>query len=210
MSTVPLHLVTHPIALDALAELRHKATRPAAFRAAAHRISTVVATEALRDLPSDTGEVMTPLGPAPARRLTTDLVVAPVLRAGLGMLEAVLALVPGARVGHIGLRRDEETAEASRYYARLPEPLAGCSVIVLDPMLATGGSAAAALGLIKSAGASDIRMVCLVAAPEGVAALERAHPDVPIYTPAVDSHLNERKFIVPGLGDFGDRLYGTE
>lgn len=210
MTAVPLHLVTHPVALDALAELRHKDTRPAAFRAAAHRISTVVATEALRDLSSDAGEVMTPLGPAPAQRLTNDLVVAPVLRAGLGMLEAVLTLVPGARVGHIGLRRDEETAEASRYYARLPEPLAGCSVVVLDPMLATGGSASAALALIKAAGARDVRLVCLVAAPEGVAALQRTHPDVPIYTPAVDSHLNARKFIVPGLGDFGDRLYGTE
>ena len=161
---VPLHLVTHPVALDALAELRHKATRSSAFRAAAHRISTVVATEALRDLPSQAGEVMTPLGPAPARRLVDDLVLAPVLRAGLGMLEAVLALVPAARVGHIGLRRDEETAEASRYYARLPEPLAGCSVIVLDPMLATGGRARAALDLIKAAGARDLRLVCLVAA----------------------------------------------
>jgi uracil phosphoribosyltransferase len=207
---VPLHVVTHPVALDALAELRNRDTPPAAFRAAAFRISTVVATEALRDLPSEPGEVMTPLGPAPASRLRRDLVLAPVLRAGLGMLEAVLALVPGARVGHIGLRRDEETAAASRYYARLPEPLAGHSVIVLDPMLATGGSAVVALDLIKAAGARDMRLVCLVAAPEGVATLERAHPDVPVFTPAVDSYLNERKFIVPGLGDFGDRLYGTE
>ena len=210
MSAVPLHIVSHPVAQDALAELRHKDTRPAAFRAAAHRISTVVATEALRDLPSEPAEVTTPLGPAPVHRLKDELVLAPVLRAGLGMLEAVLALVPRARVGHIGLRRDEETAEASRYYARLPEPLVGCSVIVLDPMLATGGSAAAALTLIKAAGARDVRLVCLVAAPEGVAALERAHPDVPVFTPVVDRHLNERKFIVPGLGDFGDRLYGTE
>jgi len=210
MSPVPLHLITHPVALDALAELRNRATQPAGFRAAAYRISTVVATEAFRDLPSDVSDVMTPLGPAPARRLRSDLVLAPVLRAGLGMLEAVLALVPGARVGHIGLRRDEETAEASRYYARLPEPIVDCSVIVLDPMLATGGSATAALDLIKAAGVRDVRMLCLVAAPEGVAALDRFHPDVPIYTPALDSHLNERKFIVPGLGDFGDRLYGTE
>jgi uracil phosphoribosyltransferase len=207
---VPVHLVTHPVALDALAELRNKNTEPAAFRAEARRISLIVVGEALRDLPSERSRVVTPLGPADGRVLRGDVVLAPVLRAGLGMLDAALTLVPRARVGHIGLRRDEETAAASRYYARLPEGLAGGTVVVLDPMLATGGSASAALELVKGAGARHIKLVCLVAAPEGVALVEHAHPDVDVYTPTIDSHLNDRKFIVPGLGDFGDRLYGTE
>jgi len=210
MSAVPLHVVTHPIAQDALAELRNKDTTSAAFRAAAHRLSVVVIADALRDLPSAPARITTPVGPADGRTLAGDVVLVPVLRAGLGMLEAGLLMVPRARVGHIGLRRDEETAIASRYYARLPEHVNDSSLVILDPMLATGGSAAAAFDLVKSAGVRHLRLICLVAAPEGVAALERAHPDVDIYTPAVDSHLNERKFIVPGLGDFGDRLYGTE
>ena len=210
MSAVPLHVVTHPIAQDALAELRSKDTTSAVFRAAAHRLSVVVIAEALRDLPATPTQIVTPLGPADGHTLRGDVVLVPVLRAGLGMLEAALLLVPRARVGHIGLRRDEETAVASRYYARLPEHVRDSSLVVLDPMLATGGSAAAAFDLVKSAGARRVRLICLVAAPEGVAALERAHPDVTVYTPAVDSHLNDRKFIVPGLGDFGDRLYGTE
>jgi len=133
----------------------------------------------------------------------------PVLRAGLGMLEAVLELVPTARVGHIGLQRDETTAVASQYYAKFPARLDQCIVFVVDPMLATGGSAVAAIDLLRSQGARDIRLLCIVAAPEGVALLEAAHPDVRIYTPAVDDCLNEAKFIVPGLGDFGDRLFGT-
>jgi uracil phosphoribosyltransferase len=205
-----VHLVTHPVALDALAELRNRDTDPPAFRAEARRISLVVVAEALRDLPSERTQVLTPLGPADGRIVRAEVVFAPVLRAGLGMLEAALTLVPRARVGHIGLRRDEETAAASRYYARLPPHVGGGTVIVLDPMLATGGSASAALDLVKSAGARAVRLVCLVAAPEGVATVEAAHPEVDIYTPTVDSHLNDRKFIVPGLGDFGDRLYGTE
>ncbi len=209
MSAVPLHVVAHPIAQDALAQLRNKDTQSAVFRTAAHRLSLVVITEALRDLPSAATPIETPVGPADGRTLAGDVVLVPILRAGLGMLEAGLLLVPRARVGHIGLRRDEETAVASRYYARLPEHLNDSTLVVLDPMLATGGSAAAAFDLVKSAGARRVRLICLVAAPEGVAALERAHPDVDVYTPAVDSHLNDRKFIVPGLGDFGDRLYGT-
>jgi len=207
---MPLHVVKHPLIEDALARLRQSTTPSDEFRRLARRVSLLVAAEATRDLPLGDTIVETPLEVTTVHTIATRVVAVPVLRAGLGMLDAVLALVPGARVGHIGLRRDEETAEASRYYARLPEPLASCSVVVLDPMLATGGSAAAALALIKAAGARDVRLVCLVAAPEGVAALQRTHPDVPIYTPAVDSHLNERKFIVPGLGDLGDRLYGTE
>ena len=133
----------------------------------------------------------------------------PVLRAGLGMLDAVLELLPAARVGHIGLQRDEATAIASRYYSKLPPNLMDSFVLMIDPMLATGGSAAAAIDLIKAAGAKTIRMICIVSAPEGVKLLENRHPDVVIYTPVIDRELNSHKFIVPGLGDFGDRLYGT-
>ena len=139
-----------------------------------------------------------------------DVVVVPVLRVVLGMLDAVLELLPAARVGHIGLQRDEATAIASKYYSKLPGDLSQSYVLMIDPMLATGGSAVAAIDMIKAAGATLIRMICIVAAPEGVALVERHHPDVPIYTPVIDDHLNEHKYIVPGLGDFGDRLYGTE
>ena len=206
---MPLHLVTHPLVHDALAQLRDKQTPADAFRRIATRISVLLATEALRDVPTATSTVVTPLGPAEARRMASDVVVVPVLRAGLGMLDAVLELVPTARVGYIGLQRDEHTAIASRYYSKLPQGLSDSYVLMIDPMLATGGSASAALDLLRQAGASGVRIVCIVAAPEGVAVLEREHPDVSIYTPVVDSHLNSQKYIVPGLGDFGDRLYGT-
>jgi uracil phosphoribosyltransferase len=141
--------------------------------------------------------------------VSPDVVVVPVLRAGLGMLEAVLTLVPQARVGHIGLQRDELTAVASRYYSKLPASLATSFVLMIDPMLATGGSAMTALQLLRDAGAAQVRIVCIVAAPEGIETVERAFPDVKIFTPVVDRGLNAHKFIVPGLGDFGDRLYGT-
>ena len=190
-------------------ELRDARTAPPAFRRAANRISVLLAAEALRDLPSSAATVTTPLGPADGRIVLTDVVVVPVLRAGLGMLDAVLELLPTARVGHIGLQRDEATAIASRYYSKLPPDLAQSHVLMIDPMLATGGSAVAAIDLIKAAGATAISMICIVSAPEGVSLLERAHPDVAIYTPVVDKELNAHKFIVPGLGDFGDRLYGT-
>ena len=209
MAVVPFHLVDHPLAHDALAELRDARTPPAAFRSAAHRISLIVAAEALRDLPTEADTVATPLGPADARILRADIVIVPVLRAGLGMVESILELVPRARVGHIGLQRDETTAAASRYYSRLPPGLVASTVLLADPMLATGGSAVAAVDIIKKAGVRNIRMMCVVAAPEGVAAMTAAHPDVHIYSPALDIELNARKFIVPGLGDFGDRLYGT-
>ena len=206
---VPVHLVDHPLVHDALATLRDKTTTPQHFRTAATRISVLLAAEALRDLPTDDLTVHTPLGPAPGRRVGRDVVVVPVLRAGLGMLDAVLELVPSARVGHIGLQRDEMTAVASQYYSKLPARLDASYVLMIDPMLATGGSAVAALDLLERAGAAVIRMICIVAAPEGVALVERRHPAVAIYTPVVDRQLNAQKFIVPGLGDFGDRLYGT-
>jgi len=191
-------------------ELRDARTAPPAFRRAANRISVLLAAEALRELPSSAATVVTPLGPADGRVVLTDVVVVPVLRAGLGMLDAVLELLPTARVGHIGLQRDEATAIASRYYSKLPPDLSQSHVLMIDPMLATGGSAVAAIDLIKAAGATAISMICIVSAPEGVSLLERAHPDVAVYTPVVDKQLNAHKFIVPGLGDFGDRLYGTE
>src|SRR5688572_24510321 len=191
-------------------ELRDARTEPPAFRRAANRISVLLAAEALRDVPSTTGMVTTPLGPAAGNVVRGDVVVVPVLRAGLGMLDAVLELLPRARVGHIGLQRDEATAIASKYYSKLPSDLSSSYVLMIDPMLATGGSAVAAIDLIKAAGARMIRMICIVAAPEGVALVDRHHPEVPIYTPVVDDHLNPNKYIVPGLGDFGDRLYGTE
>jgi uracil phosphoribosyltransferase len=194
---------------DALMELRDVRTAPPAFRRAANRISVLLAAEALRHLPSAAATVTTPLGPADGRVVLTDVVVVPVLRAGLGMLDAVLELLPTARVGHIGLQRDEATAIASRYYSKLPPGLSNSHVLMIDPMLATGGSAAAAIDLIKGAGATAISMICIVSAPEGVSLLERVHPDVAIFTPVVDRELNAHKFIVPGLGDFGDRLYGT-
>ena len=206
---MPLHIVSHPLVHDALAQLRDKQTPADAFRRIATRISVLLAADALRDVPTATSTVVTPLGPAEARRVASDVVVVPVLRAGLGMLDAVLELVPTARVGYIGLQRDERTAIASRYYSKLPQGLADSYVLMIDPMLATGGSASAALDLLRQAGASRVRILCIVAAPEGVAVVERDHPDVSIYTPAVDSHLNAQKYIVPGLGDFGDRLYGT-
>jgi len=206
---VPVHIVDHPLVHDALAELRDKRTTPDRFRRAATRISVLLAAEAMRDVPSGAVTVDTPLGPADGRRTADAIVVVPVLRAGLGMLDAVLELVPRARVGHIGLQRDEMTAVASQYYAKLPAALDKSFVLMIDPMLATGGSAVAALDLLRAAGARDIRIVCIVAAPEGLNVVERHHPGVAVYTPVIDRGLNEHKFIVPGLGDFGDRLYGT-
>jgi uracil phosphoribosyltransferase len=206
---VPVHIVDHPLVHDALIQLRDKRTPPEAFRRAATRISVLLAAEALREVPSSLVTVDTPIGPAEGRSVSPDVVVVPVLRAGLGMLDAVLALVPRARVGHIGLQRDELTAVASRYYSKLPASLGSSFVLMIDPMLATGGSAVAALQLLREAGAARVRIVCIVAAPEGIALVERHYPDVAIFTPAVDRGLNEHKFIVPGLGDFGDRLYGT-
>ncbi|MCU0257260.1 MAG: uracil phosphoribosyltransferase [Vicinamibacterales bacterium] len=187
---MPLHIVSHPVVQDILLRLRDRATPPDTFRVMARRISLLLAAEATRDIPSREASVQTPLATAGGRAVDAEVVVVPVLRAGLGMLDAVLDLVPTARVGHIGLQRR-------------------CIVFVVDPMLATGGSAVAAIDLLRSQGARDIRLLCIVAAPEGVAVLEAAHPEVRIYTPVVDAHLNEMKFIVPGLGDFGDRLFGT-
>lgn len=208
-SGVPVHLVQHPIAHDALSSLRDRTTSPSHFRRLTRRISLILAMEATRKLPMTPARVETPLEATEGEVLAARVVVVPVLRAGLGMVEAVLELLPHAKVGHIGLQRDEHTAVASRYYERLPSDLPSCTALVVDPMLATGGSALSAISLLQQAGARDIRLICIVAAPEGIAAVETAHPTIPIFTPVIDRQLNDQKFILPGLGDFGDRLYGT-
>lgn len=206
---MPLHLVTHPIAQDALASLRDHTTRPGHFRRLAHRIGVIVATEATRDLATAPVTVQTPLESTSGRAVSADIVVVAVLRAGLCLVDPLLDLLPRARVGHIGLRRDETSAQASCYSVHLPPGLPESLVLLVDPMLATGGSAVMAIDRLKAEGARKIRLLCVVAAPEGVAVVERTHPDVDIYTPALDRQLNDRKYILPGLGDFGDRLYGT-
>jgi uracil phosphoribosyltransferase len=206
---VAVHLIQHPIVQDILLALRDTRTDAPTFRRLGTRISVLLAAEALRDLPTCAATVMTPLAEATGQRVAADVVVVPVLRSGLGMLDAVLELWPAARVGHIGLQRDEMTAIASRYYAKLPAGMEGSFVMMIDPMLATGGSAVAALDLLREAGARNIRIICIVAAPEGIALVEHHHPDVHIFTPVVDHGLNAQKYILPGLGDFGDRLYGT-
>jgi uracil phosphoribosyltransferase len=204
-----LHLVSHPVAQDALVSLRDTTTHTALFRRLAHRVGVLVAAEATRDLPTRPVSVDTPLESTTGHQLATDIVVVAVLRAGLSLVDSVLELVPHARVGHVGLKRDEATAVATKYSSHLPPSLSDSLVLLVDPMLATGGSAIMAVDVLKAAGATRIRLLCVVAAPEGVAALSAAHPDVDVYTPALDRALNAKKYIMPGLGDFGDRLYGT-
>jgi uracil phosphoribosyltransferase len=205
---VPLNVSSHPLVADSLRGLRDLSTQPDEFRVLARKLITFLLYEATADLPVRHGKVQTPLTEAAATWIARDVVAIPVLRAGLGLLGPALELLPRVSVGYIGLERDEETAVARIYYQKLPK-LKGKVPLLLDPMLATGGSAAQALDLIKGAGGRDTRMVCIVAAPEGVKVLQERHPEVEIYTAAVDERLNDRAYIVPGLGDFGDRLFGT-
>jgi uracil phosphoribosyltransferase len=205
---LPLTVSSHPLVADSLAGLRDISTGHEEFRVLARKLIALLLYEATADLPVRQATVQTPLKDAPATYVEREVVAIPVLRAGLGLLGPVLELLPRVSVGYIGLERDEETAVARIYYQKLPK-LEGKVPLLLDPMLATGGSAAQALDLIKAAGGRDTRMVCVVAAPEGVKVLEDRHPEVHIYTAALDEGLNDRAFIVPGLGDFGDRLFGT-
>lgn len=205
---MPLHVLQHPLAQHVLTHLRDKTTKPVLFRTLSYQISLLLALEATRDLATHEKEIETPLERMKARVLAKPLVVIPILRAGLGMLQPFHDIFPDVSVGYVGLERDHETAIARSYYCKLP-PLANARVLVVDPMLATGGSAAQALTLVKAQGATEIGFVCIVAAPEGVETLQQAHPEVPIHAGAVDRQLNARKYILPGLGDFGDRLYGT-
>jgi uracil phosphoribosyltransferase len=204
-----LHVVRHPLVDDVLAALRDRGTPAAEFRRLAHRASLLVCAEATRDLPTTDAEVETPLERTKVRVLGRRVVAVPVLRAGLGMLDAFLELVPSAEVGYFGLERNELTAVARRYYEKVPKNLEDAVVYLLDPMLATGGSAAMAIEGLNGLGASPVRLLCIVAAPEGVAYLEKSAPQTEVFTAALDRELNDRKYILPGLGDFGDRLFGT-
>ncbi len=204
-----LTVAEHPLAAHWLAELRDVRTPPERFRVATRRLATVLVIEATKDLATRTGTVTSPLAEATARRLDATVVAVPILRAGLGLLDAVTDLLPNVQVGYAGLERDEQTLQPSSYYLKVPE-LSGRSVLLLDPMLATGGSASFACRLLAERGASDIRLVCVVAAPEGVERLNNDHPTVRVVTGALDEKLNAVGYIVPGLGDFGDRLFGTE
>jgi uracil phosphoribosyltransferase len=206
---MPLHVVRHPLVDDALAGLRDKTTPCDEFRRLARRVSLLLSAEATRDLGLAETTIETPLERTAVRRLAPRVVAVPVLRAGLGMLDAFLELVPQAQVGYFGLERNEQTAVARRYYEKVPRDLARAVVFLLDPMLATGGSAVMAVDGLLGLGAAQVRLLSIVAAPEGVEHLSQHVPDAVIYTAAVDRELNDRKYILPGLGDFGDRLFGT-
>jgi uracil phosphoribosyltransferase len=204
-----LTVVQHPVLDDRLAVLRDEATPHGAFRQALHEASAILAIESTRDLPTVARTIATPLEPAEVRRLEAQITIVPVLRAGLGMVDGFLRLLADARVGHLGMQRDEDTLEPTGYFERMPPGMGEAHVFLLDPMLATGGSAVHALDRLRQAGARRLALICLVAAPEGLAAVEAAHPDVTVWTAAVDRQLDERGYIRPGLGDAGDRVFGT-
>ena len=203
-----IEVVHHPLVKHILTRLRDATTEPAQFRALARQLTLLLAVEATRDLPVREHTVQTPLETTQGHSLAQPIVAVPILRAGLGMLEAITELFTDVRVGYIGLERDEATAIARAYYCKLP-PIGASRVLLLDPMLATGGSAAQAIEVLLKAGAQDIVHICVVAAPEGVRLLNERFPQVRIVAASIDRGLNDRKFILPGLGDFGDRLYGT-
>ncbi|QGY06075.1 uracil phosphoribosyltransferase [Methylobacterium mesophilicum SR1.6/6] len=210
MPTGRVTVVDHPLVQHKLTYLRDKNRSTKGFRQILNEIGMLLAYEVTRDLPLEPVTIETPLQPMEGRQIQgKKLVLAPILRAGVGFLDGMLSLVPSARVAHIGLFRDPDTLEAVEYYFKAPSDLADRTVLVLDPMLATANSAIAALDRLKARGASDLRFVCLLAAPEGLAKFQAAHPDVPVWTAAIDSHLNDHGYIVPGLGDAGDRMYGT-
>lgn len=203
--------VTHPLVQHKLTLMRQQDTSTAVFRQLLREISQLLAYEVTRELPMTTKRIDTPLEPMDAPTLDgKKLALVSILRAGNGLLDGILELIPSARVGFVGLYRDEETLQPVQYYFKVPTEMEDRLVIAVDPMLATGNSSVAAIDLLKEAGATNIRFLCLLAAPEGIARMKEAHPDVPVVTAAVDSHLNENGYIVPGLGDAGDRMFGTK
>jgi len=199
----------HPLIAHKLATIRDRTTGHRLFRAALSQIAGLMVYEVTRSLPTTQRQIETPMMPLSCRVLSGAITIVPVLRAGLGMIDGILEVMPEARVGHLGLARDERTLEPHAYLNKLPRDLDSGPVILVDPMLATGGSASAALTMLRAAGASDVRMICLVAAPEGISRLHADHPDVRVYAAALDERLDEHGYILPGLGDAGDRMYGT-
>ena len=201
----------HPLIQHKISRLRDKNTGTAEFRALVEEIAMLMGYEALKDLPLEDVEVETPIEKCMTPQIAgKNFAIVPILRAGLGMVSGLQALVPTAKIGHIGLYRDEETHEPHEYYCKLPDPIEERLIVVTDPMLATGGSAIAAIQMLKEKGVKNITLMCIIAAPEGVKAMEEAHSDVNMYIGALDEKLNEHKYIVPGLGDAGDRIFGTK
>jgi uracil phosphoribosyltransferase len=209
MSTV--HVFDHPLIQHKLSILRDENTSVKEFRELISEIAMLMCYEATRDLPVEDVEIRTPVAKATVKRLAgKKLAIVPILRAGLGMVDGVLAMIPSAKVGHIGLYRDPETLEPVEYYCKMPPDVSERDIIIVDPMLATGGSASAAVGFMKKYGCKHIKLMNIIAAPEGVARMQEEHPDVDIYVAALDDHLNDHGYIVPGLGDAGDRIFGTK
>jgi uracil phosphoribosyltransferase len=205
-----LHLLKHPLLTHKLTNLRRKDTDTKEFRETLAEIAGLMAFEITRDLPLRKITIETPLGSCHTQELSMDVVLVPVLRAGLGMVGGISSLIPSARIGHIGMYRDHETLQPMTYYSKFPDNLGDAMVMVLDPMLATGGSSTAAIKIIKDQGAKSIKLVCIVGAPEGIKRIEKDHPDVQIYLAGLDESLNDKGYIVPGLGDAGDRIFGTK
>jgi uracil phosphoribosyltransferase len=211
MTATKVHLVGHPLVQHKLTLMRERDRSIKGFRELLNEIGALLCYEVTRDLPLELVDIETPLAPMKAPMIAgKKLTFAPILRAGVGFLDGMLALVPSARVAHIGLYRDPLTLQAVEYFFKAPPDLSDRTVILMDPMLATGNSACAAAALLKSRGARDIRFVCLLAAPEGIAQFQQEHPDIPIWTAAIDEKLDDHSYIVPGLGDAGDRMFGTK
>ncbi|MDP6987111.1 MAG: uracil phosphoribosyltransferase [Phycisphaerales bacterium] len=204
-----LQVLEHPLIQDKLARIRDRDTGAGHFRSLVSEVAGLMVFQASRDLPTRGVDVETPLETVQAFRLAAPVTIVPILRAGIGLADGVMSLMPEARVGHIGLYRDEESLEPVSYYCKLPDDVAEGPVFLVDPMLATGGSAAAAVKVLRDHGCEDVRLICLVAAPEGVRALSEADPEVPIITAALDRQLSDIGYILPGLGDAGDRMFGT-
>lgn len=205
-----LNVLNHPLITHKLTQMRQKDTGTKDFRQNLDEIAGLMAYEITRDVPTRKIEIMTPVAACISEEMAKEIVLVPILRAGLGMVNGIRNLIPTAKVGHIGLYRDEETLQPHEYFAKFPSNLPDSVVMILDPMLATGGSASAAIDMIKKRGATVIKLICLVGAPEGVKRIEEDHPDVDIYLAALDEKLNEHGYIVPGLGDAGDRIFGTK
>ena len=203
------HITDHPLIQHKLTQIRNKHTGTKEFRENVNEIAGLMAYEITRDIPLRTTETETPMMRCVTRELSRDIVLIPVLRAGLGMVDGITSLIPTAKIGHVGMYRDHDTLEPKSYYAKFPYRMKKAVVLVLDPMLATGGSASATLDKLKSEGASDLKLVCIVGAPEGLERIRKDHPDVDVFLAALDDGLNEQGYIIPGLGDAGDRLFGT-